>query len=136
MRGARGFSLVELLATLALIGLLAGTALGLTTILAHAVTEDEVRAEQLASSVFNVRSFRADASRADQAFLHDNRVTLVGEGTVQWAVRGGKLRRVAPTDPRPGDRGSMRLDSSSNGTLVIVELSPYGRIVARVGGAP
>ena len=133
---SKGYSLVELLAAVMLLGLLALTATGLTTILAHAVKDDELQADFLERRLHAVRRLRAEAARADDAYVFGGRLELMGpESMGRWGVRQGTLMRLAPSDLGPCDVDGISLERAANGRLVVIDALPWGRVVVRVGGS-
>jgi prepilin-type N-terminal cleavage/methylation domain-containing protein len=132
-----GYSLIELLAAVMLLGLLAMTATGLTTILAHAVKDDELQADALEQRLHAVRRLRAEAAHAHDAHVFGGRLELMGpKSMVRWGVRQGALLRLAQSDLGPCDVEGIRIQPGTNGRLVVIDAVPWGRVVVRIGGRP
>lgn len=142
---AAGFSLVEMLATVALVGLLAMTGVGLVASLTR-VSDEDGRATAISEQRLNaIRRLRAEASRSRRATVQDGRLQLSsnepssqgGEWVypvTEWCVRDGVLGKVPVGSTQPRDAGAIRVRILADAGLIELNLADYGAVVVRFGG--
>ena len=142
---AAGFTLVEMLASVALVGLLAMTGVGLVASLTR-VADEDVRASAISERrITDIRRLRAEVSRSIKATMQDGHLQLwSNEPSVQvagwaylaseWCVRDGVLAKVAVGSTQPCDPAAIRVRMLSHANVVELNLADYGSVVMRFGG--
>lgn len=145
IKRAAGFSLLEMLASVALVGLLAMTGLGLVASLTRVAAEDGRATTISEQRLSAIRRLRADASRSIRATVQDGHLQLwsneassqgaewVHEAS-QWCVRDGVLGRIPTGSTTPCDAAAIRVRMLADAGVVELNLADYGPVVVRLGG--
>ena len=133
-RASDGFSLVEMLAAVALVGLLAMTGAGLVTSLAHVADKDRLSETAWDGHLMALRRLRADAARSDAAIVSGGRLLLPSGGTPAWCVRNGSLFEVSEAGGETCDAKAIRVRRLDRASVIELDLVQYGRVIVLIGG--
>lgn len=133
-RASDGFSFVEMLAAVTLVGLLAMTGVGLVTSLAHVAVKDRSSDTASDGPLMALRHLRADAGRSDMAIVSGGRLLLRPGGTPAWCVRNGSLFEVPEEGGETCDASAVRVRRLAHASVIELDLALYGRVIVLVGG--
>lgn len=133
-RASDGFSFVETLAAVALVGLLAMTGVGLVTSLTQVAVKDSLSDTAWDGHLMALRHLRADAGRSDMAIVSGGRLLVRPGGTAAWCVRNGSLFEVPDEGGETCDPSAIRVRRLGHASVIEMDLAQYGRVIVLVGG--
>ena len=134
-RSAAGFSLLELLAATALVGLMAVSLHAVVTQLWRETERAERETADFERSELAIARLRAELGRARKAAVSGR--SLVVDGRRRFCVQNGTVV-VLPAEggDQACDAGRLAIVRRTSGTLVHVTLAEDRRVSVLVGGSP